>query len=202
MNDELKNQIEAAVGPLDGWTTPERGLKMAELVLKVRPRLVVELGVFGGKSLIPQAMAVRHNDMGVVVGIDPWKVEPALEGENDANREWWSKSVNLEEIHRKTMGAIWQHHLDRWAVIIRATSQDAAPVIGEIDILNIDGNHSEVASCRDVSNYLPKVRAGGFVWMDDADWNSTKPAQKMMDEHCDLIEDAGHWRLYQKKSNE
>jgi cephalosporin hydroxylase len=198
MNEKLKEGIVNAVNSLEGWTSAERGLEMAELILENRPKTVVELGVFGGRSLIPQAMAIRHsNHGGKIYGVDPWKVESALEAENEANRDWW-KSIDLEKVRRGAINAIWSHMLDPWVVIIQSQSQYAAELWNHIDILNIDGNHSEVASCRDVELYLPKVPAGGFIWMDDCDWPSTATALKILDRECERIKDGGKYRLYQK----
>jgi predicted O-methyltransferase YrrM len=199
VNETLKEGITNAVNSLEGWTTPERALEMAELILEHKPKIVVELGVFGGRSLIPMAMALRHsNHGGKIFGVDPWKIEAALEAENEKNREWW-KGIDLEQIRRGAVNAIWAHLLDPWAVILQTSSQYAADVWAVIDILNIDGNHSEIASCRDVELYLPKVPIGGFIWMDDCDWPSTQRALRMLDKSCECLKDAKTYRLYRKR---
>jgi predicted O-methyltransferase YrrM len=50
-----------------------------------------------------------------------------------------------------------------------------------IDILHLDGNHSAEASTRDVENYLPRLRRGGYLWFDDVNWPSTFAAQALVD---------------------
>jgi predicted O-methyltransferase YrrM len=202
LSDPLKNQISQTVNALEGWCSPERGCEMAELILKESPQCLVEIGVFGGRSLIAQALALQHNGKsGVIYGIDPWRVEPTLEGENEANRQWWSKNVDLEAIHRQCMNAVWQLNLGMNAVIIRSTSQEAAGLFPDdsIDVLNIDGNHSELASTRDVKVWLPKVKPGGFIWADDMDWPSTQAAKQLILGECDLLADKTNYCLFKKK---
>lgn len=184
----------------EGWMTPERGVELAELILEHKPETVVEIGVFGGRSLICQALALKELGRGKIYGIDPWKVEAALEGEGEANREWWSRNCDLHQIHKGAMETIWRLGLEEYAIIIRAKSQHCAMLFaGGIDLLGIDGNHSEIASTRDVKLYLPQVQEGGLVAFDDADWPTTQAALKLLDAQCDIIKDAGHYRIYRKR---
>lgn len=184
---------------LEGWTTAERGIEMAELVYREKPETIVQIGVFGGRSLIAQAMALRLNDKGKIYAMDPWRLDAALEGENEENKEWWAK-IDLHQIHRGAMEAIWHYGLDEWAVILRARSEHCPRLFtGGIDILEIDGNHSEVASCRDVDLYAPMLTPGAFVHFDDADWPSTQKALRKLEKWCRVVKDSGHYRLYQRK---
>ena len=195
----VRDDIYAKAVSLIGMVTPERSLEMADYILDHRPEMIVEIGVFGGKSLIPMAMACRHNDHGHVYGIDPWRVDAALEGENEANQKWWSQNVDLEDMHRKTMKAIWDHHLDPWVTIVRAQSHTVGRLFHQIDLLNLDGNHSEIASCRDVEWYLPMVSHGGVVMFDDTDWTSTQKAVSMLMDQCDVIKDDPHYKWFKKR---
>lgn len=185
----VQDAIHHYVPTLHGWLLPERGCEMADAIFETRPKLCVELGVFGGRSLISQAFALREiNDGGVVVGIDPWRVEDALDGEKDeANRNWWRNNIDIEAIHRSAMKAIWDHHIEPWCSVIRAASQHAAPIFGDIGLLFIDGNHSETASMRDVETWVPKVRSGGYIFCDDNDWPSTQPAYARLKEMADVV---------------
>jgi predicted O-methyltransferase YrrM len=51
-------------------------------------------------------------------------------------------------------------------------------------LLHIDGNHSEEASTSDVDLFMPLVKPGGVVFMDDLNWDSTKRAQEKMLDFC------------------
>jgi predicted O-methyltransferase YrrM len=203
---ETQIRTELALPPnkvlLEGWVTPEQGVHMAELVVEVKPDVIVEIGVFGGRSLIAQALALRDNGKGFIYGIDPWKTEATLEGENDENKKWWS-TVDMHSIHKGCMEAVWRLNLDKRVRIIRGASQDVTVIFRQKetrpDILFIDGNHSEISSCRDVQLYLPLLRPNGFLWLDDATWPSTQMAIGMVEKDCILRKDYGSYRLYQKK---
>lgn len=57
-----------------------------------------------------------------------------------------------------------------------------------IDILHIDGNHTEDVALADAKMYLPKVKSGGYIWFDDVNWPTTKNAWEYLSLHCDKIE--------------
>lgn len=198
---ELRDQISTEMNAItDGWTPVDRGLEMAELVVEHRPRTICELGVFGGRSFLPMALALRHIGCGTAYGIDPWWKPPCLEGENDANKEWWS-SIDLDGIHQKVMNTIWRLGLEQIAIIIRARSQDVPQLFPSIDFLNIDACHSEVSSCRDAETWVPRVNSGGLIWCDDADWPSTQKMQEIILQSCDLFKEGenGHYKIFRKR---
>lgn len=208
MTAETEAAIREFIASAEGWTQVDKALEMAQLILDTGADACLEIGVFAGGSLIPQALALREQGHGMIVGVDPWRKEAALAGENEANREWWSTKVDLEQMHRLTMEAIWRYHLESHIVIVRAASSEFANILSPhffgsldltLDIANIDGNHSEEASCRDVALWLPDVAHGGYVWFDDADWPSTQKAVSRIDQQCELVRDHGTYRLYQKK---
>lgn len=203
MNTELEKKITEILRPyfLDGWTDPSRGLDLAQSVLDTQPTIIVEIGCFGARSTIALALALKEvgNSSSRIYTIDPWKKEDAMEAENDQNRDWWSNKVDLHDIHRKAMEAIWSLGLDEKIVVIRAASHRVATLFSNIDLLNVDGNHSELSSCRDVNLYLPNVRAGGRIHFDDADWPSTQKALALLDAECLLVSNKGDRRIYRKR---
>lgn len=191
--------LRLLVSKIPGWLSPDRAVEMYRFVREHRPEVAVEIGVFGGRSLLAIAMAMQDNGYGKIYGIDPWKNSDCVEGDhNEPDRRWWSK-VDLHNVHRLCMEFLWKYHLDNHVTIIRSTSQGCHEIIpSNIGVLYIDGNHSEVASCRDVELFVPKVALGGHIWMDDCDWTSTKKAQQMMEGICELVYDRGTYRLYRK----
>ncbi len=211
MTPEFEQKILDAIAPLEGWCWKAKALAMAELVLDLEsinmPSTIVEIGVFGGKSLIPQAIASQRLTFTCTIyGIDPWKKECALEASTDAaNNEWWEK-VDMDAILAGCSKAIWNNGLDNQCCLIRSRSDLAACLFrtGEIDILHIDGNHSEEISTRDVNRWLPLVAPGGHIWFDDFLWPSTEKAVAILEESCtrvlELVEpEIGSCRLYRKR---
>ena len=134
----IKDAIDHYVPQMVGMTPPARCYEMAELVYETRPRLVVEIGVFGGVTAVSQAFALRSIGSGVIYGIDAWKVEPSVEGENPDNEAWWKK-IDFRAIYQGAVDAVWDHHLEDWCVLLRARSQDVANLFADIDLLHIDG---------------------------------------------------------------
>jgi len=189
----------------DGWCWPEKAFAMAALVESERPALTVDLGIFGGRSMFPQALQARDNGVGVVLGLDPWTRAAALEGDHDpADSDWWGNKVDLEAVMRKFLGMVVRLGLTDVAIPVRASSQAFAPVLADasVGILHIDGNHSEFASMRDVRLYFPKVKPGGFIWLDDIHWPTNGKAVAWLDAHCEAVRTlvcaVGQTRLYRK----
>ena len=198
--DDLRESITKEMLAVEhGWTSVDRGLEMAELILEHRPKVVVELGTFAGKATVAMALALRYAGCGKLYTIDPWHVEACLEGENEANKEWWS-NVDMSEIHDDVMEMIWRLGMEQIIIPIRARSQDVPELFPAIDALNVDGNHSEIASCRDVNNYLPRLNKGGILWMDDTDWESTQKCQGLIMQSCELVKSGenGHYKIFRK----
>lgn len=206
--ENLLKQVERVTADhpvgLEGWCSAEKARAMVELILEHRPAVSVEIGVFGGKSLVAQALAHKHIEHGHVYGIDPWTAGDALHGvQEKENIDWW-RNLDYERIYRGCLEAVLHYDVNKYCTIVRTTSDRACPMFDYIDILHIDGNHSEEASTLDVFLYLPKVRIGGFVWFDDVDWFSTKNAVRLVEERCEQIreiksEKGGVCRLYKKR---
>lgn len=208
----MTNETEAAIrkwsATAEGWTKVDRALELAQFVIDTKPTSVLELGVFSGGSMIPQALALKELGGGRIYGIDPWSRQAAIEqvftdgripsADEEVARKWW-EAVDLEKMHLLCMLGIWNHALEKHAIVIRARSEDCSELFNEIGILNIDGSHSEEASCRDVNLYVHKVKSGGIIHFDDAHWNSTQPALRLLEQQADLIKDATSYRVYRKR---
>ncbi len=197
---ELIVEIDAAAS-LPGWCPREKALLMASLVLRERPAVVVEIGVFGGRSLLPMALACKDQSHGLVYGIDPWANAAALEGtqlEKDA--VWW-KREDLRAVRRTFFAAVESYGVADHVRILEASSASVAAAFepGSIDMLHIDGNHSEEVSERDGKAYLPRVRSGGWVWVDDTDGGAIGKLLAAVEVCCGLVQDYGKYRLYRKR---
>ena len=116
---------------------------------------------------------MKDNNGGIVVGIDPWTHDAALEDmEKYENKEWWSKT-NLDEIYKDFIRQLKNHEVHSFCKIYRDKSEN---VINEfedesIDVLHIDGNHCEKLAYQDSFNYFPKVKKGGYIFFDDIFWS-------------------------------
>lgn len=184
----VKQQAHMYMRQLEGWCSEQKASLLVELILKDRPEKIVEIGVFGGKSLIPMACALRANGQGKIYGIDPWDSQASIEGvQNDANKSWWG-SLDHGKIKLGLITKIAQFGLDQQIELIQSTSADASPIY-DIDILHIDGNHSEPTSYFDVTKWVPFVKQGGWIIFDDMSWsengvNTTGHAVAWLNANC------------------
>jgi predicted O-methyltransferase YrrM len=178
--DSVIDVIVAAEDALPGWCHREKSMAMARLVLNERPRLCVEVGVYGGRSLVPCAAALRHLGAGRIVGVESWSAEVAvLDPTNESNDEWW-KGIDFRPIKRAFFSFIVDHDLTREISIVEAPSAQAAMIFGAIDFLHIDGSHAMLAAAEDVIRYGRLVRPGGIIVFDDANWASTSVARELL----------------------
>lgn len=177
-----KQRVLTRIKQLDGWCSDFKASTLMDLVWFMQPKVVVEIGVFGGKSLVPMGFALKQLGGGMAYGIDPWSAAASAEGMDGENKSWWS-SIDHGAILRKLENKITEFQLDNYITLVQATSADA-PAIANIDILHIDGNHSNDASYFDAIKWVPLVRRGGIIIFDDLTWGTTERATDWLDENC------------------
>lgn len=184
MTSELEKQINGLLVPeFAGWCPVEKAMTLAKVILDAKPINLVEVGVFGGRSLIPMGLALRQNGFGSILGIDPWDVGAAVEGDvGKENAEWWSRNVDLEEIYRGFIMKVMELGLTRQCRWLRIRSEQAVRLFEDrsIHLFHLDSNHSELVSCRDVGLWKEKVSDNGFWVMDDTNWTTQHKAIDMI----------------------
>jgi predicted O-methyltransferase YrrM len=171
---QLFAQIESELASHPhGWCNLEKAQTLASAVLALRPSLVVEIGVWAGRSLVPMALALKRLGKGKLIGIDPWRLESSVQGITGENLEWWKK-VDHEMIFGEFTKWMTETGIGPFVEIHRCRS-DEFNKLGPnlIDLLNIDGNHGEEASVYDVRNFASQVRVGGLLFFDDIEWAKT-----------------------------
>ncbi len=202
--DDLKRRVSEGLPRFYGWSTKEKAMSFIDLVLEVEPDVCVEIGVFGGRSLFPVAATLKHLGKGIVIGIDPWSLDEVIPyfdpKKDEAHIAWWSK-LNFDQVYLSYLGLISEYQLDDYVITLRSTSEVASYAISDIDILYIDGNHNETVSNRDVTLYLPKVRSGGYIWLNDSLWRDLQSSVDLLFEACDFIKliDGGNCILFRKR---
>ncbi len=84
------------------------------------------------------------------------------------------------------------YKLSEYCNVMRMSSLHALPLFADesIDILHIDGNHTEENALADVLMYLPKLKKGGYLWFDDVNWTSTHKAVEYLMSSEQLVMDA------------
>lgn len=193
------------VGEIRGYCSQEKQKALVEFILEKKPISCVEIGVFEGKSLIPIALALQCNGKGVCIGIDPFSLRECIKNypSDHAVPEIWEKE-DFEKIYHNVLALIERFGVQEHCRVLRMTSLEAAPQIGEIDLLHLDGNHSVESALLDVGLYFSKVRPGGWVCLDDVLRDTTKKAYDIVARGSTLLRsiDNGNCLFFQKKFSE
>lgn len=127
-----------------------------DLGAQLKPRLLVELGTDRGESYFAFCQSVLENQTGTrCCAIDHWRGDPHA-GSYDET------TFLAVEAHNRA-------HYAAFSTLLRSTFDAAQDRFGpeSIDLLHIDGHHSETAARHDVESWLPKLRPGGILLMHD-----------------------------------
>lgn len=127
-----------------------------DLIAALRPRIFVELGTDRGESFFAFCQAVEENEIGTrCFAVDTWK------GDLHAGRYDDTTFTQVSE-HRRA-------HYASFARLLRGSFETVrAQFFNEtVDLLHLDGLHSEEAVRRDLEDWLPKLRPGGILLMHD-----------------------------------
>lgn len=165
-NKKLFGLICSTLPTMDGWCSIEKGCALASLVLAIKPKVITEIGVWAGRSLLPMAWAIQENRQGLLIGIDPYSAKESAKEEFGENEKWWGNQDH-DAILKKFMSIVEYFKLRPVVDLVRKRSDDVEPTPSEI--LHIDGSHTDQA-VRDATRFGPKVPLGGIVVCDDIMW--------------------------------
>lgn len=163
----VEQMIRTTIPTMDGWATLNKAYTLAGLVLHMNPKLVVEIGTYAGRSVLPMLWALRETKSGRAIGIDPYDAQVSSEQEFPGNSEWWGE-LDHRKIEAKFHAFLKAFGVNNLIDVVRKKSDDVTPP-ESIDILHVDGGHTDVA-IRDAKRFGAKVRVGGIVVLDDIQW--------------------------------
>ncbi len=127
-----------------------------DLIEALRPKLLVELGVYNGLSFFTfcQSM-VEHDIDGAAYAVDCW--------EGDEHTESYDDSVYNDVMNHA------RENYRGFAYLLKMFFNDALRHFDDesIDLLHIDGLHTYEAVKEDYTRWLPKVRPGGVILFHD-----------------------------------
>lgn len=186
---------------IKGWCSNQKHNDLFHYIEKMKCKNGLEIGVFGGSSLIREGLAIKENG-GQLIGIDPYTVEDSnkYDEEGTENFEWWGK-VDYDFIKNDCLDKIEKYDLQDNVKLIITNSNNYKDKVknNSLDFLHIDGNHTEKQSLEDCQNYLPKLKQGGLLVMDDIDYKTVKKARDFLEKNCKMLKDGGTYGIYQKK---
>jgi predicted O-methyltransferase YrrM len=202
----VKNSAYWYMDQIYGWCSHSKASILIDIIQRISPQKIVEIGVWGGKSLVPMAYALKNQGSGKIYGIDPWDSNESIQGvQNEANRAYWGQ-VDHEAVFQSLLVNLDRFDLNGYVELIRNSSANADPIEG-IDLLHIDGNHSDITSYIDVTKWVPLVNPGGWIVVDDISWYENgaftqAESVKWLNEHCHKmaeIVDVCTWGIWVKK---
>ncbi|HEY5251201.1 MAG TPA: class I SAM-dependent methyltransferase [Acidimicrobiales bacterium] len=159
--DSRFSKVWEAAGPIPGWFGQANAVAQFLVLAEVKPKRIVEIGSFLGKSTVFYAKSLEVLGLdGRVTAIDP----------HTGDRQ------NLEALGISELPSfdMFRSHLMASGVFDSvdtrvATSHDASEGWTEpIDFLFIDGWHSYDAVMEDGHDWIPHLTDGGVVVFDDA----------------------------------
>ena len=127
-----------------------------DLVALLKPSLLVELGVDRGESFFAFCQAAAENHTGTrAFGIDAWHGDQHAGGYDET-------TFAQVSTHNRT-------NYEAFSTLVRSNFDEALERFDpeSIDVLHIDGLHTEEAVRHDVEAWLPKLCPGGLLLLHD-----------------------------------
>lgn len=185
-----KGKLLETVPSMNGWCDPAKSNHIFDSVVRQRATTCVELGVFAGRSFVAFALALAAlGEDGVAYGVDTWAASPAVANNEGENAAWW-RGIDYPAMYNECHQTCGKLGVLNYTKLLKMSTVDAYHEIkGPVDVLHIDGNHSQWDSTRDVAMWVDRVSPNGLVYFDDEDWASTKMAQELLMTKCTKIEE-------------
>jgi hypothetical protein len=202
-DSELYRDIAAILDriPIDlgGGCSLTKAYMLAWLIRQYDLKETVDIGVYRGRSLFPQALAHRRFTGGVVYGVDPWSASEAKESDMYMNFDEEEKEgidnfidrTDWESIYREVESMRKEFHHEEHCILRRQTSAAAAAYFQEnetfFDMVHVDGNHDTEKVMEDIELYLPRLRDSGIIILDDVSFESVRPAYDQLNAETTLV---------------
>jgi predicted O-methyltransferase YrrM len=162
-----------------GWTQP---VQLEYLMHQVESlpdnSVIVEIGVWRGRSAFAMAEACRHTNKRVYA-IDPWQDYETKKGLLSTRLTEFGVN-SIESVYQGFMADRRKLGLERWIEVIRHGSVGAAAQWrhGLCDLVFIDGNHNYDPVMADLQAWSPHMKEGGLICGDDWEIDSVQQAVK------------------------
>ncbi len=180
--------------PLDmhGWFQSQNKINLELFIDKLKPKKVVEVGSWLGVSAI--FMAELLDEDSKIYCVDPWIPYPEMDDMPELQERL---KIAYEQflsncIHKKVTDKV---------VPMRMTSLEAHNFFeADIDLVYIDGSHSEENVTLDIKKWYKKLKSGGIICGDDFPHPSVKAAvEKVAIELGQKINNANRFWWYNPK---
>jgi hypothetical protein len=173
--DPFRNKLGSLVTDIQGWNSTHRWL--GEAISEVRPKVVVEIGVWKGASVINMAGWMR--DLGlnaVVIAVDTWL----------GSAEHWGSdeyAKDLPSLYPQFLTNIMNADLAQYVVPLRLDSLNAARLLRRLEIvpevIHLDAGHDYNSVFADLTEWWPTIAPGGIYLGDDYYLDGNFPAVRI-----------------------
>ncbi len=149
--------------------------EMEHLIKRHKPKTVVELGSWLGKST--RHIAKLLPDDGKVFAVDHW-----LGSVEHQSPERTDVQHLLPSLYEHFLSNVVQEYLTEKIFPLRMTTVDAVQKIRQlgikIDLVYVDASHDEESVYKDLCNWYPFVKEHGILCGDDWSWGEGYPIRK------------------------
>lgn len=196
-----RDWVVAKAMKLPGWCPADKAEWLYETAcglsqLVERP-VAAEIGVFGGRSLLPIAHGL--GEAGTTYAVDSWEASDTIVGVDAVHREHW-EGQNLTPVRNAFFQALEDQGVANRVIVFQMTSDRAASrVRSRLHLLHVDGNHSKEQCERDFQLWVPKLVEGGILVVDDVEspsWKGVDEALPWLDGRAEVIHHGERWRAY------
>lgn len=152
-----------------GWGSTHRWL--TESLETLRPRIILEVGVWKGGSSIAMASELRRLQIdGVVIAVDTW-----LGAWDHWIQDEWFQHLGWDHgyptMSRKFMQNVLAHQLQDFVIPLPLDSLNSAHVLRHFglrpDMIHLDGAHDFEAVTTDLRAWWPLLNPSGLLIADD-----------------------------------
>lgn len=161
--------VERYASDTQGWNSHHKYL--VEAIDTFAPRIVVEIGVWKGGSVLTMAQRMKNAELdGVVIAVDTWL----------GSSEIWSNKELFDGLRVKNgyptliktfITNIIQFGLQDYVILLPLDSVNAACLLRDMDIhpdvIHIDGGHAYDVVSADLKVWWDLLRPGGILIGDD-----------------------------------
>jgi len=188
---------------IQGWNSGHPWLQ--EAIAEIRPRIVVEIGVWKGGSVAQ--MALKMAELGldsVVIAVDTWLGS----SEHWLSDEW---SKDLAFLYATFLENIGNAGLKNFVVPLRLDSLNAARLLARHsirpDVIHVDAGHDVNSVTADLAAWWPLLQSNGLFIIDDYhpsgdNWPEVKAAADQFFEGFEIESMKGKGRVRKTPSPE
>jgi predicted O-methyltransferase YrrM len=166
--------VELIDDDLQGWGSDDH--IFGQIIAKVKPRLIIEVGSWKGRSAINMVNLCRqHGIEPTVICVDTWLGSFETYADHDGKNKGMHQSLRLHQgypqLHKLFMSNVVRHGMQGNIIPFALPSLEAARVLYtkdvQADLIYIDASHHYHDCAFDLRDYWPLLRYEGIMFGDD-----------------------------------